>query len=568
MPESPDPRRASSLAANAGEGARAGSQAGDVSTSWASLVRPFPAWVWLTALVAALLHMMPFWHAQSSARGEWTFTGNLTVSPDYMQYRVWERQTGREGPIVSNRFTVEPNGRHLPVVLYWAIGGVSRATGTTPEAVYAYSGAFFATVLVLLLYGMMRVFLPDSSQRRWPFLALVFGGGLGGHLKVLQSIPGIGSSALVQRLVTGPTDDWPLFEDYRSHYIVQTLFDSHFLLLWIVCVAAVYALYLCCRQWTIGRAVTACALYALVTVLHVYEGLTLVAISIGVALALWRATVEGPNARRAAICTTASVLVCYIALGLLFRSSGLPLPHWHAVNILAFTLFIAYPASWVLLISGGARYVREGGVAARFIVGWVLACTAVTLSGPFYPYPDRGTMTMQLPLMVATGAIFFASARKLTLTAAVAAVALFGATPLWQVARAWYFSGFRADAPFMMINAAHRASLAALGQRSDTSDILLAEPRDVLWLAPEFPGRLYVGHFFLTVDYKAKNEALTRAVQSPDSMSTLLNRSHASLLFLNADRDPARFVTLASPRLTVIAQTPVGTLFHVSPDAK
>ena len=534
--------------------------------SWTGLFRELPRWVWLVALIAALLHMTPYWHAQYSARGDWSFTGNLTLSPDYMQYRVWERQSGREGPIVTNRFTTEPNARYLPVFFYWAIGGAARATGATPEAVYAYSGALLAVVLVVLLFGVMREFLPDPAHHTWPLIALIFGGGVGGHLKLLQALPGIGTSAIVERLVTQPLDDWPVFDEYRSHYVVRTLFDSHFLLLWIACVAAVFALYLAVRRWTPERAAGVCALFAGVTLLHIYEGLTLVAIAMGAAAALWRDTPEGVNARRAAAWTTATVALCYLALGLLFRRSGLSLPSWHAINILSATLLVAFPISWVLLAVGGVRYFRDGGVPARFIIGWALACTAVTLSGPFYPYPDRGTMTMQVPLLIATGAIYFMRWRRLTMRAGVIALVLMGATPLWQFSRSWYYSGFRADAPFMHINGAHRQSLAALHQAADTSDVLLAEPRDLLWLAPEFPGRFYVGHFFLTVNYKAKNEALTRAVLSPDSMPALLQRSGGTLLFINADRQPPRFAALGN--LQPLAQTDVGTLFRVGGDAR
>ncbi len=512
-------------------------------------------------MVASLMHMMPYWHAQATTKQGWEFSGNLTVSPDYMQYRVWERQSAREGPVITNRFTTEPNSRHLPVFFYWAIGETAQATGVKPEAVYAYSGALFAFVLVVLLFGVLRVFLPDPAHQRWPFLALVFGGGLGGHLKMLQLTPGIGTSALVQRLVTQPLDDWPVFEEYRSHYVVRTLFDSHFLLLWIACIAAVFALYLAVREWTPARGAAVCAWFAAVTMLHVYEGLTLVAIGIGVAATLWDRDVEGRNARRAAVTTTVCVGLCYLALGLLYRRSGLPLPEWRAVNILASTLLIAYPVCWGLLAFGGARYFRQGGVPARFIIGWAAACTVVTLSGPFYPYPDRGTITMQVPLMIAAGAIYFTHWPRLTRMGALVALAFFAPTTVWQLSRSWHFSGFRTDAPFMHLSPAHRQSLAALGREADTSDVLLAEPRDLLWLAPTFPGRLYVGHFFLTVDYKAKNEALTRALQAPDSMTALLGRSGTSLLFVHGDREPSRWASQQG--LRAIDTSEVGTLYRV-----
>jgi hypothetical protein len=168
---------------------------------------------------------------------------------------------------------------------------------------------------------------------------------------------------------------------------------------------------------------------------------------------------------------------------------------------------------------------------------------------------------MQVPLMVATGAIYFMHWPRLTTRMAIIALVLYAPTPLWQVSRSWHFSSFRADAPFMHLNAGHRQSIAALRQAADTSDILLAEPRDLLWIAPEFPGRLYVGHFFLTVNYKSKNEALARALQAPDSMAALLASSGTSLLFVHADRDPARFASL--PNVQALATTAEGTLFRV-----
>ena len=113
----------------------------------------------------------------------------------------------------------------------------------------------------------------------------------------------------------------------------------------------------------------------------------------------------------------------------------------------------------------------------------------------------------------------------------------------------------------MYINADHRAALSALLSRSDTSQVLLAEPADLLWLAPEFPGRLYVGHFFLTVNFREKTESLQRALATPDSLPALLARSGASWLYVNAQHEPGR-LTGAAP-ITPVHSGPMGTLFRV-----
>ena len=223
---------------------------------------------------------------------------------------------------------------------------------------------------------------------------------------------------------------------------------------------------------------------------------------------------------------------------------------------------MAYPISWALIAWGGIEYWRRGGLDARFILGWVLGCTIVTLSGPFFPYPDRGTLTMQVPLAIAGGVIFFSRWSAVSARQAVVLAVVCGATPLWLAARTWHFSGFRTDAPFQYVNASHRAARDAFLAAADTSQVFLADTPDLLWLAPAFPGRLYIGHFFLTVDFASKISELRAALADPARMPALLTKSRADLLFVNASHDPQRF--LGVPGLVPLAREDVGWLFRVT----
>lgn len=520
-----------------------------------------PLRVWAVAVIAALIHMLPFWHAQLSTRPGYDFTGNLTISPDYMQYRVWERLAVREGPIVSNTFTTEPNRRHLPVVYYWAIGHTARVLGVKPEFVYAYSGAVFAVLLALLVWVFVRRFLADQVMRWWAFVAIMFGGGLGGHLKLLESTPGLGRLDTVRRLLLDPVAPWPVFEEYRSHYIFKALFDSHFLLLWIVALLAILALARALERYTPARAALAAAAFAAMTLLHIYEGVTLLAIAAAVVAASWRHPEERHTALRLLGWTGAGVAVTYAALGILYARSGMPLPEWRAVNILLSIVVIAFPIAWWLMAIGLRDYWLRAGLRERFLVAWGAACTVLTLSGPFYPYPDRGTLTMPVPVLVIAAAIFAMRFGRPTRTALIIAIAVFAAGPTWQIARSWYFSGFRPDAPFMYLSADHRAVIDELKGRATPSDVLLAEPPDLLWLAPEHPGRLYVGHFFLTPRYREKRESLERALAEPDSLGALLQRSGARWLFVGAGREAARIGR--TPGLAAVRSGAAGTLFEV-----
>ncbi|MCC6316253.1 MAG: hypothetical protein IT361_01085 [Gemmatimonadaceae bacterium] len=524
-------------------------------------------WIaWVIALCAAVAHIAPFWRAELSQRGEWTFEENLTISPDQMQYRVWLRQTQREGPVITNRFTTEPNRAHLPVYFFWAVGKAGRAVGTTPERAYAYAGSVLAILLTLMVYATVRRFIADPTQRLWVVVPLMVAGGLGGHIKVLQQIPALAASSTFQRFLLEPIELFPVFEDYRSHYLVKVLLDTHSIALWIVGLGAVLALHSAITRLTPARIAAAMGMFVLMTVMHVYEGITLLAIAWGVALCCWPMI---PDRRRLvgllAGCTLA-VGVCYAVLGALYARSGLPLPDWRAINILVSTLLIAYPISWALIAWGGLARWRIGGLRERFLFGWILGCTIVTLSGPFFPYPDRGTMTMQVPLAILGAIAYFAKWPRVSARHAAILALVGGAAPLWLAARTWHFSGFRTDAPFQYVNPSHRAARDALRASADTSQILLADVPDLLWLAPTFPGRLYVGHFFLTVNFTSKVAALREALANPSLMPALLETSRADYLFVNGTHDPARFAFL--PGLVPLAREPVGWLFRVERSAQ
>jgi hypothetical protein len=521
--------------------------------------------VLIAAAAAALFHIAPLWRAASETPAGWEFTGNLTISPDYMQYRVWARQAAEAGPLLADRFTAEPNRPHIFVPFYWFVGKTARWLGTTPELVYAYAGVPLAFGLVLLLWAAVRRFLPDERQAWWVFLATLAGGGLGAHLKIAAELPVLGAWYPVDRLITEPLLTYPAFEDYRSHYVVKTLLDTHFLLIWIVALGAVVAFIDALQRPSAFRSAAAGALFAAATALHVYEGVTLVVIAAAVVACVWPLRAD----RRAVLgvlgVVTVAALVPLGAIYALFARSGLPLPSWRAVPILPLTLLLAYPVSWGLVAWGGRDLWQRGRFGDRVLLGWASGCTVLTLSAPFYPYPDRGTMTMQVPLMVLAGIIYFARWERLTPRAALVAVFLLGATPAWLVARTWRNTGFRPDRSFAFISADHRRIIDTLVTRASGDDILAADPGDLLWLAPEYPGRLFAGHFFLTVDYDRKI-AEWRAFLADtlvDRRLAFLRRTGTRFFFVAEREGPEGFARV--PRVTALARSEPGWLFEYRP---
>jgi hypothetical protein len=259
--------------------------------------------------------------------------------------------------------------------------------------------------------------------------------------------------------------------------------------------------------------------------------------------------------------------LCIAWLLSLQRSSGLPPPNWRAPSIFFSILLISYPLAWILIGWGISDYWGKADLKECFLLGWILGCTLLTLSGPFYPYPDRGTMSLQIPLYLVAGAIYFSRHKRVGLTAALIAVFILGATPAWRVAKTWKTTRFDPEAPYMYMNVHHREILDLLQQKATETDLLMVDKSypfwktDDLWLAPEYPGKLYCSHFFLTVNYQRKRARVIRFFDStPEEQVDFLRQERIRFLYINSNMDPKTFENI--PGLTLVKATPVGALFE------
>lgn len=528
-------------------------------------LRRIPRWVWLVAVAVAVGRMVPYAVAEWRTPPGWTFTGNLSLSPDYMQYRTWSRQTQDEGVVVTNRFTAEANRPFLPVPLYWSIGQLSRVTGMTPEWVYAWLGVPFAIALVVLLFAITRRFLAPVVAVRWTLATLILGGGLGAVLLYIRETPALASwhpfYLLVVEPMSGPARAVP-FEGFRGNYVVTALFDTHFLTYWVAALVAVMGLTNAVLDWSRRRMLVLAVLFAAATLLHVYEGITLLAISAGVVVA---ATRRGfPWQRGAAVLLAGGIAVaaCLGWVFLLHQRSGLPAPTWRGLALPPMIVLLAFPVTWLLVAVGGGRWWREGRLEAAVLLGWAGGCLAIVLSGPFFPYPDRGTMTLQVPMLLIAAAIYFRDRLQVRPLHAALLVLLAGSSLAWQVRRVRR-DQFKPDEPYQWVSESHQRVIALLADHGRPSDLLVADEAALRWLGPEYVGRHHAGHFFLTVNYEAKRDALERFLQSDDhaAQARFLRETGATWLFVPPAHDPARFGTL--PGVTPAISEPVGTLFRV-----
>lgn len=518
-----------------------------------SLLVRVPLAVWLIAFAAALAHLAPLWRAQLTVPEGWEFTGNLATSPDYMQYRVWERRTEFTGPIADNRFTTEAHEPYLPVVLYWFVGAAARAVGQPPEFVYEWLGAPLAFALVLLLYWCAQRFLATSVARWWVFLSTLLGGGLGAYLKLAEERRVFG-----ERWTQG-LNDWlanaPVWESYRSHYVCKVLFDTHFLVAWVFTILALLAFHAAAQRPSVARLVAASVASVFVTVLHPYEGpLLLLIYSFAFALAhLRRVADRGLRVATATVvaATTASVLV----LLALQARSGLPLPAWRPPDVAWVNVLLAYPLVALLAVLGLRAYWARAGRDEVFLLGWAGGCLLMTLSSPLYPYADRGPTTAQAPLFLVAGGIYFARRPSVPWSHAVLALLAMGASAPRDALHRWYVSHFDRKRPAVFASAEHRELLDRLRTLASERSVLLAQPREYRWLAPEFPGISYHAHFFLTVDFERKYAEVESFFASRDAQEHARFLDERGIDFLHVPRDaqPERFESLPGWRTLAAA---------------
>lgn len=535
--------------------------------------RRIPLWVLAVALAAACMHMTPYWLNMSSTPPGWTFTGNTTVSPDLMQYRVWMRQAPAEGVVVSNRFTAEENQAYLPVLFYYGIGKVSGWTGARPESLYAYAGFPLAFALTVLVFVAVRRFLRRTAVVNWVFFVILLGGGLGGYVKFLDELPAQVVPGSLRKLVLRPASIAPLLDDYRQHYVFQVLFDTHFLVIWIAALASVLALHACLRRPSAARAVACLLLFATTTLLHVYSGVTLLAIAASAGL-ICRASIKSRRERwlgpAAAVVGSLAVLGCLL---LLERNSGLPHPTWRELPLPFVVLLLGYPVAALWLLRGLGSYRQQYGLDLAFLTAWVVGCLLIVLAWPFYPYPTRGTMTLQVGLYILAGAVYFGQRRAMTKWEVALIVVLLGATPGWRFFNLWQNHGFSPEAPYIWQSPEHRKIARWLRENGTGKDLLLASPRETLWLAPEFPGRHQVAHFFLTVGYERKLEELEDFFQAePEDRVQYLAQRNVSLLFVSTHDGSPRFLDVRARQepggfkglrgLRPVVETSTGTLFE------
>lgn len=539
-------------------------RAPDANSLWAPLSAPLLA----VCILAALVHLTPFIAADLLTPPGWTFTGNVSVSPDYMQYRIWMRTSQETGLLVRNSFTGEPNSPHLLVLVYWTFGQIASITGLRPETVYELGGCIFAFVLPWLVWCAVAHFGRSRLEKLWTFAAIMLGGGLASHAKLLRGGEGLGVTSLTSVTPARALKAVHTLESYRGTYVLSTILDTHYLIVWVGTLLALLTAYQTFRQPTAIRWIATLALLSVVTLIHIYDGFALLAISAASLLVFWR---KGLPVRRPFILLVAGAIAIG-SVGLwqiwLWRSSGLPLPNWTEIPMLFAAVVAGYPLAFGLIAWGGVEFVRRSRLGGAYLIGWAVGLLALMLSGPFYPYTTRAAITLSIPLYIIAARVYFRDRTTMPLTHGIVAAVVLFAFPLY-VANNWVRAlRFEPTKAHIWINRDHLAVIDYLKKHASPDDLLVVDrtqqawKTDDRWLAPEYPGRLYAGHFFLTVDYDAKRRKVMDFFHnsSAEERAAFLRNARVRWVFAGPENDLAQL--RSTPGVVVRLSFPEGSLLE------
>ena len=182
--------------------------------------------------------------------------------------------------------------------------------GVTPEQGCVALGVVLAAVFTGLLTITVHKFFTPSRGFAWVLAALLLGGGLGTHLHVAAHVTRHhADSMVVKKLLREPSEQEMWWDNKRQHYVFIALFDTHFLFVWTLATTCVLALFKATQRTSPIWSTVAAGCLGLMTLVHVYEGVTLAAIAAGVLLVTWlKRRPIAPPLLTAVLCAAASTV--------------------------------------------------------------------------------------------------------------------------------------------------------------------------------------------------------------------------------------------------------------------
>lgn len=496
----------------------------------------FPVWLALAALTT-----LPYVVAALRTPSGRVFSGVLTAYDDTFSYLAWIKQSANGHWLMCDLYTSEPQECEFFLPLWTLLGLISRVAGAPP--VWVFHAARLGGSLLLLIAARSVALRVMKSRRRLRFTLWMYAmsGGLGWLVFLLNN----GSNLLDGSVTSGSVDlNVPEAIAFRSAFA-----QVHFTVGAALVALAINLVFSALLSGRMNRAVAAGLILSLLSVVHPYLVVVVVAVVVG-ALALCPMMNSREQGMKRAYVLAARV-------GLAFGVAGAPglvylvylnqsnelLREWLRVTDTFSPQPLEYAIGFglvaTLAIVGFRVLWKTRARAGRLLLLWVIIQAAL-LYAPV-SYQRRFVEGLQLPLCVAASAAAFWLMRKLSLARRVRSLMLIALVAIASLTNIGFIIG--------QVVAREGASGGNDPRRylpSEFADALNwlkvnAEPDAVIFssyltgnIAPSVTGlRVYLGHYGQTLHSDEKGENVTavyRGDLSDDAACSILRQNRVSYL--------------------------------------
>lgn len=157
--------------------------------------------VLLIAVLVPLLSMIPTWNGYVAERPpEKIFMGFRFMADDHFQYAGFISQSADEGKLFTeNPFTTEPQKGRFVLLYMWMVGQIARLTGWGISWSWEFSRLFVGVAFMLVAWWFSGLLFKDARSRFLGYVFVAFSGGIGWALYLMlvgQSQKGLQGSSL------------------------------------------------------------------------------------------------------------------------------------------------------------------------------------------------------------------------------------------------------------------------------------------------------------------------------------------------------------------------------------
>jgi hypothetical protein len=467
---------------------------------------------------------------------------------DFLAYAAFARQVGDRGAFLFvNPFTTEPQEPRFVLLFHWVLGAVAGLFGVSPLWILELSRIPLTFAFFFVLWRFTAVFLTRREDRLWACALVAFSGGLEGFVRFLDGLP----EALTFQQDTWTLQGWNFFAAaYNPLWICA-------LTLTLIALKDVMTQ---SPRLTLGQALKLGLGIVVLQTVHPYSAIVVVAVCIGLLVFNWASGAKFEPGWDGRFLLGVGVGVGLVGLLLWWQSLE---PAFKASadrtfgnhELPVFWYPVTLGMTGLLALRGACRDWSLDAPRRRVLLAWV-AVVALLHSSPILN-GYKFVLHLYVPVCLLAAPVArqvyqrFCGSGLVAKTGAALMLALaFGSSLMVTV------ESMARIGAINEVSASYMRVVRAISSRP-AGNVLA--PVDLGNLIPAFaPHRVWLGHWFLTPDFRNRwgtYERLTTSPHAKDELLALLDQQRLRYLVLATDR-AERVARLLAGR--IVERVPLG----------